>query len=93
MAGSSSGRSATCLWDVASLREIGTSLPGDGLSVPAFDPTGTHLIAVYEWGPVVVWDIDPERWKNQACAVAGRSLTREEWRELLPGRRYQPACQ
>ncbi len=92
MAGSSSGRSATCLWDVASLREIGLSLPGDRLSVPAFDPTGTHLIAVYEYGPVFVWDIDPERWKNQACIVAGRSLTRQEWREPLPGRRYQPAC-
>jgi WD40 repeat protein/DNA-binding SARP family transcriptional activator len=81
------------LFDVASQREIGTSLPGDGLSVPGFDPTGTHLIVVYQWGPVVVWDIDPERWRQQACAVAGRSLTREEWRELLPGRRYQPACQ
>jgi WD40 repeat protein/DNA-binding SARP family transcriptional activator len=81
------------LWDVASLREIGLPLPGDGKSVPAFDPTGTHLIAVYEWGPVLVWDMDPDRWKQQACTVAGRSLTREEWRELLPGRRYQPACQ
>jgi len=81
------------LWDVASRREIGTSLAGDGLSVSAFDPTGTHLIVVYQWGPVLVWDIDPERWKKQACTVAGRSLTREEWGELLPGRRYQPACQ
>jgi WD40 repeat protein len=80
------------LWDVASRREIG-SLPGDGLSVSAFDPTETDLIAVYEWGPVLVWDINPERWKTQACTVAGRSLTQEEWRELLPGRRYQPACQ
>jgi WD40 repeat protein len=78
------------LFDVASRREIGTSLPGDGLSVPAFDPAGTHLIVVYQFGAVVVWDIDPERWKQQACTVAGRSLTREEWRELLPGRRYQP---
>jgi WD40 repeat protein/DNA-binding SARP family transcriptional activator len=81
------------LWDVASRREIGTSLPGDGLSVSAFDPSGTYLIVVYEWGPVFVWDIGPERWKKQACTVAGRSLTREEWRELLPDRRYQPACQ
>jgi WD40 repeat protein/DNA-binding SARP family transcriptional activator len=81
------------LWDVASLREIGLPLPGDGASVPAFDPTGTHLIAAYVWGPVLVWDMDPDRWKQQACTVAGRSLTREEWRELLPGRRYQPACQ
>jgi hypothetical protein len=36
--------------------------------------------------------MNPDRWKQQACAVVGRSLTREEWNELLPDRRYQPAC-
>jgi WD40 repeat protein len=81
------------LWDLASRREIGPSLPGDGLSVSAFDPTGTHLVTVYEWGPVIVWDMDPDRWKQQACTEVGRSLTREEWQELLPGRRYKPTCQ
>jgi WD40 repeat protein len=81
------------LWDVASLREIGPSLPGDAKNVSSFDPAGTHLIVVYESGRVLVWDMDPGRWKDQACTVVGRSLTREEWRALLPDRRYQPACQ
>jgi hypothetical protein len=36
--------------------------------------------------------MNPDRWKQRACAVVGRSLTRQEWTELLPDRRYQPAC-
>ena len=37
-------------------------------------------------------DIDPDSWRHRACAVANRTLTREEWKEFLPGRRYEPAC-
>jgi hypothetical protein len=36
--------------------------------------------------------VDPDHWKQRACAVASRPLTREEWQVLLPRRRYQPAC-
>ncbi len=85
------------LWDLASQHQIGRPLPGSetgsGNNVSAFDPSGSHLIAVYDSGVAFVWGMDPDHWKQQACAVVGRSLTREEWTELLPDRRYQPACQ
>jgi WD40 repeat protein/DNA-binding SARP family transcriptional activator len=84
------------LWDIAHLREIGPPLPGadngSGTNVSAFDPSGNHLIAVYDSGAAFIWDMEADHWKRQACAVVGRPLTREEWRELLPGRRYHPAC-
>ena len=84
------------LWDLASQRQIGRPLPGaengTGTNVSAFDPSGHHLIAVYDSGAALVWDMDPDHWKQQACAVVGRPLTREEWTELLPDRRYQPTC-
>jgi WD40 repeat protein/DNA-binding SARP family transcriptional activator len=84
------------LWDLASLRQIGVALPGaengSGTNVSAFDPSGTHLIALHDSGTALVWDMNPDRWKQQACAVVGRSLTPEEWHELLPDRRYQPTC-
>jgi WD40 repeat protein len=84
------------LWDLASLRQIGPALPGaengSGTNASAFDPSGNYLIALHDSGTAFVWNLDPERWKQQACAVVGRSLTREEWRELLPDRGYQPAC-
>jgi WD40 repeat protein len=84
------------LWDLASQREIGVALPGagsgTGTNISAFDPSGKHLIALYDSGAAFLWDMDPERWKERACTIVGRSLTRDEWQELLPGRRYQPAC-
>jgi hypothetical protein len=33
-----------------------------------------------------------DHWKQHACTEVGHSLTRQEWAELLPDRRYQPAC-
>jgi hypothetical protein len=60
-------------------------------SVLAFDPGGSDLVAFYGDGTGLVWDVDPDRWKQRACTVAGGALTRDEWDELLPGRRYEPA--
>jgi WD40 repeat protein/DNA-binding SARP family transcriptional activator len=89
------------LWDLASMRQIGPTLPGPEhqacprefcFNVVEFDPNGNYLIALYQTGTAIVWDVDPNLWERRACAVAGRPMTREEWRELLPGRRYQPAC-
>ena len=50
-------------------------------------------MAFYGDGTGLVWDVDPESWKTRAYTIAGGPLTRDEWEELLPGRRYQPACQ
>jgi hypothetical protein len=33
-----------------------------------------------------------ERWRDLACAIAGRELTRREWEEVLPDRPYREAC-
>jgi WD40 repeat protein len=85
------------LWDIASQRQIGVAFPGaengSGINVSAFDPSGRSLIAVYDTGTAFVWDMNPDRWKQQACTVVGRPLSPEEWRMLLPDRPYQPACQ
>jgi WD40 repeat protein/energy-coupling factor transporter ATP-binding protein EcfA2 len=84
------------LWDLASQSQLGRPLPGaesgSGINASAFDPSGKHLVAVYDNGAAFVWDMDPDRWKQRACAVVGRPLTRQEWTELLRNRRYQPAC-
>jgi WD40 repeat protein/DNA-binding SARP family transcriptional activator len=81
------------LWDLASQRQLGVALPGpDQWSVLAFDPGGTNLVAFYGDGTGLVWDVDPESWKTRACTIAGGPLTRDDWEDLLPGRRYEPAC-
>jgi hypothetical protein len=74
----------------ASPRERSTAR--SSAAVPQFTPDGTHLIASYDNGRAYLWDLRPERLLRQACHVAGRRLTREEWAEFLPDRDYDPAC-
>jgi WD40 repeat protein len=99
--GASSG--SVRLWDLVSMRQIGAALPEPELhpasflcdpclNSTAFTPSGDQLIIDYGTGVGVVWDVDPELWERRACAVVGRPLTEEEWKELLPTRGYQPAC-
>lgn len=84
------------LWDIESQQAVGTPLPGPGRGVgavaPYFTADGAALIASYDTGRAYRWDIRPESLVRHACRVAGRHLTRAEWKEFLPGRDYDPAC-
>jgi WD40 repeat protein/DNA-binding SARP family transcriptional activator len=81
------------LWDIGSGKQIGVPLTGPpGPAVAALDPTGHTLATAFQEGTVLLWDTDPASWLKQACAVAGRHLTLEEWQEFLPGRPYHPSC-
>ena len=81
------------LWDVASGTQIGTRLTaGQRRTHIALSPDGRRLLETHGNGQAALWDIDPESWKQRACAIANRTLTREEWEEFLPGRPYEPAC-
>jgi DNA-binding SARP family transcriptional activator/WD40 repeat protein len=51
-----------------------------------------HLVALSGNGPGRRWSLDPGDWAEQACAMAGRQLTRTEWAQYLPDRPYRPAC-
>jgi hypothetical protein len=57
-----------------------------------FSPDGKQLLTTVIFGPRIVWDVDPESWAARACAIAGRTLTEEEWHQFLPDRPYEPAC-
>jgi WD40 repeat protein len=82
------------LWDVKARTEYGAPLPGlEGIEGHAvFSPDGTHVVAVDDNGRAIDWDVRPSSWERQACAVAGRTLTKDEWAQYLPGRSYHPAC-
>ena len=84
----------TRLWDVASGRTIGTPLPGvpDQPVSGAFVDGGRGLVTVYDNGRGYLWDVRPDSWARRACEVAGRTLTRAEWHDVLPERDYAPAC-
>jgi hypothetical protein len=53
---------------------------------------GTQLLVAYDDGRGLLWDLRPSTWTKQACSIAGRTLTRDEWENALPGRDYAPAC-
>ena len=82
------------LWDVETQEPIGSPLPVDPdtfVSV-AFSPDGTYLFAVSTGLRGIRLATAPEAWKRHACLVAGRELTRREWRDALPGRQYRTLC-
>ena len=81
------------LWDVASGARIGPSLTsGSRTAQVDLSPDGRRLLVTHGDGRGVVWDIDPASWAQRACAIANRTLGREEWERYLPGQPYAPAC-
>jgi WD40 repeat protein/DNA-binding SARP family transcriptional activator len=83
------------LWDVRIRSAIGDAVPGPvaGRNAAAsFTPDGRSVVVVSDTGAGWVWDVDPSDWLARACQVAGRSLTRQEWQELLPNRPYHATC-
>ena len=81
------------LWDVASGRRLGDPLPAPDNTAIGFDATGRTLVTGGADGEVVVWEVDPDRWVEIACELAGRTLTRDEWSRYLGDRAYDPPCQ
>jgi WD40 repeat protein len=81
------------LWDLDTQQPLGGPLPGlpNRTVVPQFTADGAYLFAVYGTG-AYRWDVRPSAWARHACAVTGRTLTRAEWQDALPGRGYAPAC-
>jgi serine/threonine protein kinase/WD40 repeat protein len=87
------GKPDAWLWDVATGTQIGRLSGGSRRAMLDLSRDGHRLLVTNGNGQGAVWDIDPASWRRRACALADRSLTREEWEEFLPGRSYEPACQ
>ncbi|WP_405145478.1 helix-turn-helix domain-containing protein [Sphaerisporangium sp. NBC_01403] len=83
------------LWDMATHRAIGAPLVNDAGSVAAlayFDD-GATLASIGENGGVHLWSAGlPSDPFTAICAMAGRSLTPEEWRRYVPGQDYEETC-
>ena len=88
----SPGGSGVTLWDVGSRRRIGGQFPRTPGWIPgvSFAPNGR--LQLFLPTSVVEWPIDRPTMQRAACSIAGRDLTREEWRQLLPNRPYRHVC-
>jgi WD40 repeat protein len=83
------------LWDVASRRAIGAPLVVGGnvaLVASVLSRDGSYLYALPNGTEGMRLALTPRVWRDLACAIAGRELTRREWEEVLPERPYLKVC-
>lgn len=82
------------LTDMKTRSAVGSPLsvePQDFVAA-ALSPDGRHLFALATNRVALRWDLSVQAWKQQACRVAGRELTRREWDDALPGAPYRTVC-
>ncbi len=57
-----------------------------------FTRDGTAVIVMDSAGEAWIWPMLWQAWAAHACAVAGRQLSRTEWKEFMGGRPYARVC-
>ena len=81
-------------WDVASRRSIGAPLvvQRNAFVASILNRDGSYLYALPTGTEGMRLALAPRLWRDLACAIAGRELTRREWEEVLPDRPYREVC-
>jgi WD40 repeat protein len=84
---------AARVWDAASGRTIGGSLPNAADQRPVFVPGSRRRLVTADASTTWLWNLDETTWPDVACAAAGRNFTRAEWLQLGPrGEPYRVTC-
>ena len=88
------GNSTVHLYDAATWTRVG-SIPAEGSDLSTdtafLHPDGRSLVANSHYG-VVEWTLEPETLADEACALAGRNLTRAEWATYFADEAYRRTC-
>jgi len=82
-------------WDVGRRQRLGEAVADSGGFVTslAFSPDGRWLGSGGYRDGAILWDLRPEVWQRQACAIANRSLDESEWKRLIGGDSpYRKSC-
>lgn len=68
------------------------SLDYDETAALVFDPKGRWIITATDNGDIRLWPRDMVALRDAACRIAGRPLSREEWKQSLGDAPYQAIC-
>jgi hypothetical protein len=92
--GSSDGKLSLFDTERRQLRTPPVPVANDGAAAHVHVVPGIsdELLALSGERPGRSWPVDPEVWVEQACALAGRDLSRQEWAQFLPDRPYRSTC-
>lgn len=93
LATATQGEGIVKLWLLSGLGQLGPGFPTDqgATSAVAFDSEG-RLVAADADAEGFAWPTSLAAWELQACTVAGRSMTRAEWRQLGIDAPYSTVC-
>jgi len=89
-----SGSDSIILWDVETRQPIGQPLSilvGWVYSL-AYSPDGKALASGIA-NEIILWNVDPESWAENACLRTGRNFTRTEWIQYFPNEEYRKTCE
>jgi WD40 repeat protein len=83
------------LWDLLTYRRLGPAMKGHtkGVTDLVYSDDGTTVATASGDRTARLWNVrTPPDLVAAACANAGRSLTREEWENLVPQEEYRQTC-
>jgi WD40 repeat protein len=79
------------LWDVTLHQPLAHAIHEENMSMEdvTFSPDGKQLASVgfsqFPTSTITLWDITINAWQDQACALANRNLTKDEWKQFVGG--------
>ena len=81
------------LYDTASWRPLGKAVvQREGWGWLSFTPGGRSLRGIFDAGGQVEVTTTTADWIRQACRLAARELTKDEWSDVHPGQPWRPTC-
>jgi DNA-binding SARP family transcriptional activator/WD40 repeat protein len=84
------------VWDARSFRRLATqlSMSGDDSNDAMFlaSAPAEQALVLASQSEVTLIDLRETSWRDTACQIADRQLTKDEWARLLPDQDYHPAC-
>ncbi len=82
------------LWDVETGTPMGQSFIGHSSYVTdfAFSPDGKLLVSGGYDKSIILWNLEQQVWKENACERAGRNLSQTEWASYFGIEPYRATC-